>query len=420
MRALLAALLVLSSSARAAESPVPADAAPTYDVLYDIRLVPGEGMARVTIVLGPVAGKLDWLRVRSEADRHFGFSGDGKIEIAPEGVRWTPPPAGGSLSYGVRIDRLRNERAYEARIAKSWAIFRGDDLVPPVRSSTQHGARARARLRVRLPEGWSVATPYPKNPDGTFGVDFPDRRFDRPVGWFVAGRIGVARETLAGTKISIAGPRGHGLRRLDQLLLLRLALPQLKAALGVLPERILIVGAGDPMWRGGLSGPASLFLHGDRPLIGSDTTSPLIHELVHVAMRARSGPDGDWISEGLAEYYAIDILARARAIGRKRFERAMTRLEERGRKAPRLLMRQVQGDATARAVGVMRALDAELRAATSGTRGIDDVARRLVAEPKTLTTARFVRLASEIAGRDLAPFLRRQIGEDWAPEAASP
>ena len=43
--------------------------------------------------------------------------------------------------------------------------------------------------------------------------------------------------------------------------------------------RLLIVSAGDPMWRGGLSGPSSMFLHSDRPLISENRTSTLLHEL---------------------------------------------------------------------------------------------------------------------------------------------
>lgn len=404
------------AATRPVAPPAPIVSAPQYDLLYDVRLVPGEGMARVTLTFSNLRGLVRRLRFRPERERQFGFRGDGRLEATPDAVEWEPPTAGGSLEYAVRLDRLRNERSYEARCAKSWAIFRGDDLVPPAHVVTTDAARARARLRMRLPEGWSVATPYPKGSDGTFSVEHAQRRFDRPVGWFVAGHLGVVREKIAGSAVAIAGPRGHGLRRLDQLVLLRLVLPSLRDAFGGLPERLLLVGAGDPMWRGGLSGPASLFLHADRPLLSSDTTSPLLHELVHVVLRARSGPDGDWITEGLAEWYAIDLLARSHAIGRRRHERALQTIEARGRAAPRLLVRRASAEVTARAVGVMRALDRELRDASNGTRGLDDLVRAMIAQRGEIGTARFVRMASAVGTRDLTPFFRRQIGEDWAPE----
>jgi hypothetical protein len=65
------------------------------------------------------------------------------------------------------------------------------------------------------------------------------------------------------------------------------------------------------MWRGGLPGPASLYLHADRPLISGNSTSTLLHELVHVAQSYRAAKDEDWIVEGIAEY---DTLERLREI----------------------------------------------------------------------------------------------------------
>jgi len=402
-------LALLASSAGAEET----GEAGRFDALFDVRLVAVEGTARVSITLGPVEGRLNWIRLRIDPQRQFGFQGDGTIEAKDDTVTWTPPRKGGHLEYTVRIDHLRDERSYDARCAKSWAIFRGDDLVPQARVDFEPGARSRSRLRLRLPEGWSVATPYAKNRDGTFAVESPGRAFAKPVGWFVAGHLGVLREKVAGSSLAIAGPRGQHLRRLDLLAFLRFTLPDLLSVTGKLPERILIVGAGDPMWRGGLSGPGSLFLHADRPLIASDTTSPLLHELMHVAMRANAGPDGDWVVEGIAEYYSIELLARSRAIGRKRFERALEKIVARGKRAPRLLGPHADAAMTARAVGVMRAVDAEIRAATNNARNLDTVVKALVASPAKVTTARFAELASAAAGRDVTPLLRRLVGEEW-------
>ena len=154
-------------------------------------------------------------------------------------------------------------------------------------------------------------------------------------------------------------------------------------------------------------------VHADRPLIASDTTSPLLHELMHVAMRANAGPDGDWVVEGIAEYYSIELLARSRAIGRKRFERALEKIVARGKRAPRLLGPHADAAMTARAVGVMRAVDAEIRAATNNARNLDTVVKALVASPAKVTTARFAELASAAAGRDVTPLLRRLVGEEW-------
>src|SRR5690606_26023869 len=103
----------------------------------------------------------------------------------------------------------------------------------------------------------------------------------------------------------------EGMRRMDVLTLLTFTWPELRAVFPRDPDKLLIVGAGDPMWRGGLSAGNSLYMHADRPLVSENGTSSLLHELVHVVGRIYGKERSDWISEGLAEYYAIELLRRA-------------------------------------------------------------------------------------------------------------
>ena len=56
------------------------------------------------------------------------------------------------------------------------------------------------------------------------------------------------------------------------LAFLRWNLPALVDIFPDFPERVLVVSAGDPMWRGGLSGPGSLYIHAERPLISGNGT----------------------------------------------------------------------------------------------------------------------------------------------------
>ncbi len=308
-----------------------------------------------------------------------------------------------------RIDHLRDARRYDARSARTWAIFRGEDLVPQARVLSQVGARSRTRLRMRLPEGWSMATPYPKLRGGTFRVEHPRRRFDRPTGWMIAGVLGAIREEVSGVRVAIVGPRGAGVHRQDVLALLRWTLPSLREAFTSLPDRILIVLAGDPMWRGGLSGPGSLFLHAHRPLITEDGTSPILHEVVHTALRLQPGSDGDWAIEGLAEYYSLEILGRSGTMSPERLQRAYETLAKRGAEADHLRSKSVSGAGTARAVTVLRALDRRIRDATDQTRGVDDIARLLVREGGTVTTARVQALAEQVSGRNLESFFTSEV-----------
>ncbi len=384
-----------------------------YELYYDVQILPTEGAARVVLRIGSGASYLKWIRFSIDPERHLGFEGDGELQSEARFVRWMPPPGGGELRYSFHIDHLRDDRSYDARCAKSWALFRGDDLVPPARVRARRGAESDAVLRLRAPAGWSVEVPYPKRTSTTFVVDHSDRRFDRPTGWMVAaGELGVLRERVAGVRVAVAAPVGHSARRQDLLALLRWTLPSLRKALGRLPERLLIVSAADPMWRGGLSGPGSLYVHSERPLIAPDGTSPLLHELFHTMTRARSGEGGDWVVEGLAEFYSLEMLVRSRSMSRWRFEKAQKILEQKARRAQRLRVPEADAAVKALAVGVLRKLDAEIRRRSDGAAGLDDVARLLAEASPVITTELFQMLSEYVAGVDLDVFFRRHVPLD--------
>jgi hypothetical protein len=219
--AVAALLLLVAGGALAQEERI-------YQVDYSARILPTERAARVSVRVTDPDGLLREIRWRIDPERHREFEGDGSIEVDGDTVRWIPGAGVQTLRYVFRIDHLRDELSYDARCAESWAVFRGDDLVPPARVRTAAGARSESRLRLRVPEGWSSVTPYEAAGDGSLMIDHPHRRFDRPTGWFVAGRLGVVRETVAGSRVAIAGPVGQRLRRLDILALLRWTLPSLR------------------------------------------------------------------------------------------------------------------------------------------------------------------------------------------------
>ncbi|MGH0035446.1 MAG: hypothetical protein ACQGVK_10530 [Myxococcota bacterium] len=372
----------------------------TYDVLFEARLAPTERAAHVRIELGDGAAHLRELRFRVDPERHLEFSGDGELTNAGEYVTWVPPEGGGELSYVFRIDHFRDMRSYDARCAATWALFRGDDLVPPARVRQEKGSRSRSRLRLRLPQGWSAAVPYAKLSGGDYRVTHPHRAFDRPTGWMVLGDIGVIRETVGETRVAVAGPVRHGLRRLDILALLRWTLPELSRILESSPERLLIVGAGAPMWRGGLSGPSSVYVHADRPLITEDGTSPLLHEILHAAVGARADDEFDWIVEGLAEYYSIALLSRSGTLSPERSAAAIDRVVA-GK--PGAQDGGHRRGAVARGVGFFRTLDLRIRE-RSGDEGksLDDVFRALASRRQALTLDRLDEAVAEATGWSLA------------------
>lgn len=380
---------------------------PQFSVIYDVGLVASEKSAHVSIRLGADSGPVEWIRFRIDPMRYRAFQAEGELIEIEGGFEWRPPPEGGAFRYVFSIDHLRNGEAYDARCAKNWAIFRGEDLVPRMRIRTVPIARSKSRLRLRLPEGWSAAVPYRRLTNGDYAIEDSRTRFDRPAGWFAFGKLGIVRDTIEGSRIAIAGPAGQGVRRMDMLALLKWTLPALETLFDGLPKRFQIVAAGDPMWRGGLSGPKSIYLHVDRPLIGEDSTSPMIHELVHSLMRARAGSDGEWVVEGIAELYSLQILRRSKTITEDRYQSALSAIRDRAKNGGKLLSSRVTGDTRAKAVVAMLEIDEAIQDATGRVKDLDDVVRELAGHDESITTERFRAHAERVAGRDLASVFER-------------
>jgi predicted metalloprotease with PDZ domain len=391
-RLLLPCLLAMGWPALAASTSFALD--------YRIELEPASGEAHVVIATAPADGRLVRVGIPLPRDRYRALRADGDIDRDGDDVTWTPPRAGGTLQYRVRVDHERRGVGYDARMTDDWALLRGDDLVPPLRATVTRGADSRARLRFILPAGWSVETPYARSADGkAFVIVDPERRMDRPEGWMIFGRLGVRRDHIAGMRVAVAAPLGQNVHRADLLAFVTSLGPQLRRAFGELPSRLLLVQAGDPMWRGGLSGPRSLYLHQDRPLLSENGSSTPAHELVHVVTRLRGADGDDWIAEGLAEYYSIELTRRAGLLSDRRAQKALAWMRDHGRGVERLHTDRSSGQVTARAVTLLAALDAEIQGATEGRSDLDDVVRRLIPQREVSREA-LREAAREVLGRE--------------------
>ncbi len=368
-----------------------------YEVHYLVTVDPASHSASVRMTLDQPSDFVREMRFRVDPERHTAFEGDGTLTPDGDYLRWVPPQTGGQISWRAVLESQRRNGAYDGMLGDEWAVFRGDDLVPPASTRSLKGARSRARLEFELPRGWSSITPYRKADSGEYLVAHPNRNFDRPTGWMALGNIGVRWATIADTQVAVAGPVGQGMRRQDILAFLRWTLPTFVSIFPDLEDRLLIVGAGDPMWRGGLSGPASLFLHADRPLISENGTSTLLHELVHVATSMSAARGSDWIVEGLAEYYALEVLVRSGTTSPRRHRESIEDVSEWGESAEDLFVGAAGGEVTARAVVVMRNVDEQIRAGSDGAHSLDDVARALSGESR-VSYEQFKALAEEFAG----------------------
>jgi hypothetical protein len=376
--------------------------ADTYDLTWRLSFDVEKKIARGSVTVGEHEGRL------REIDFNVGsaFSGikaDGELEKVDGRAKWAPPPEGGTFRYKVKIEEERGDGIYRSYFPGDWAIFRGDRVFPSARVRALGTLRSKARLIFDIPESWHASTPYRPTLNGehSFVVDRPQRRFDRPVGWMMVGRLGTRSDDIAGTRLVIAAPRGEQVRRMDMLTLLSYTLPAMDAAFGRLPKKILIALAPDPMWRGGLSGPNSLYLHADRPMISGNGTSPLLHELIHVITEIHGKKsDDDWIAEGLAEYYSIDILHRTGGMTDERVTRLSESLADWSASVSSLRAGRSHGPVTAKAVLLLMDVNAELARLTDGQKDLDDLTRRLI-RMGDVSTADFIRSAEEIAGAPL-------------------
>jgi hypothetical protein len=355
-RSILVALLPIASA-------MAADA--KYDVHYKVAFDPRSGLAHASIETRPQSGRLIALDLAMPAGTYRRVSGDGVVQRQGARVEWQPPREGGTLRYDVELAHKRDNGQFDSRIEKDWAITRGDRLFPPARVRATRGSGSTARLSIELPKGWPDAeTPFSKVSGDSFAVTNPERRFDRPLGWFAVGDLASVREPIGETRLTVTSPRGAKVDHVATIAILRQALPEMMKVFGA-PEKLLIVRSGDPMWRGGLSAPRSLWLHADRPLLSENGTSPLLHELAHVLSDIRGEDEDDWIGEGLAEYYSLEIARRAGLISQKRFDRAVARAGESGRAVASLRAGEARRDRTRKAVALFAALEEELRSRQS-------------------------------------------------------
>ena len=359
-----------------------------FEVDYHVGFLPAEGLATVRIEVRPDSGRVVSLDLRMDAERYLDVQGDGEIVRAGERVAWTVPDDGGELRYRYRIDKRRRDGGFDARITPDWTLVRLDHLVPPLRARLTRDTDARARLFVDLPAGWSnVDTQYLRSRDGaSFVIVDPRQRFDRPTGWLIAGDVGTRREQIHGMEVSVGAPKGDPMRRNEYIAFINIVAPEMLAAFDSLPKKMLIVGAGDPMWRGGLSGPRSLYLHSERPILSENGTSTLIHELVHVVTRVRGEVGDDWIAEGLAEFYSIELMRRSGLLTEARADKAFDWMRNHGKAIKTLHAERSFGPRTARAVTLFRALDEEIRQHTHDAQSLDDVVRALMALKQRITT----------------------------------
>ncbi|HDS0927609.1 hypothetical protein [Pseudomonas sp. CJQ_13] len=369
------------------------------DLDYQVRLLPASGQAevRVTLAEGSVVRSLDF--DLSKAGAYSGFQADGQWQLKRQRGIWQPAAGKTSLSYRVQLDQKLASGAYSSRVTPHWALFLGDQLIPPARLDQQDGTELVARLAFDLPEGWkSIETSWPRIGKGKFRIDNVSRLFDRPTGWMLAGDLGSRRARLGETEVTVAAPVGQGMRRMDNLTLLTFVWPQLQAVFPRNPPKLLLVGARDGMWRGAMAAQGSLYLNSARPMVSENGNSPLLRELVQLFAQIHGRDGSDWLVESLTDYYANELLRRSGGMSDDRYQVWQARLSKQGAKVNRLKGERASPAQVARGVMLLQALDKEIRIHTQAKRSLDDVVRGLMRLP-SVSTEDFVQISENVLGR---------------------
>ena len=391
-RALIVTLLALSA---------PVWAAKKVDLDYQVRLLPQSDQAevRLTLANGEVVRSLDF--DLGDGSHYSDFKADGQWQLTPgkpaRGV-WRPTADKASLTYRVRISHGRKNGSFDTRMTPTWALMRGDDLVPAAKLDQQDGIELVSRLEFELPSGWkSVETAWPRIGKNKFRIDNVSRLFDRPTGWMLAGHLGSRRTRLGETEVTVASPQGQGMRRMDVLTLLTFVWPQVQAVFPRHPAKLLIVGANDPMWRGSLGARESIYLNTRLPLVSESGSSALVRELAQVFGRINDKQRSDWISEGFAEYYAIELVRRAGGMSDERYASLQKKLAKESQKVTTLRGEQVSPAQIGKAVLLLSELDQEIRIKTRNKRSLDDVLRGAM-HLESVDTKAFIQLAESVIG----------------------
>lgn len=400
-----------TGSARDTRSPTSRE---TFSITYTIEV--NEARPALARVRWNVAGvdEIERIRLRFDPNRFDDFTGSGTIERRRGEILWSPGGPYAELSYVAHVDHRRAVgKGYDSYAGDGWILSRTTGFFPRssvlFRPEIEAHPESRARLVLRLPPGWESATVLTPAGSNRYVVETRHQRLDHPRGWLLVGRLRRFDSVIAGTSLTIALAPGVTMQTDPMVQLLQHALPAMATLFDRTLPRLLIVLGPDPMWRGGLSGEESFYMHGDRPLRSPDRTSPYLHELFHVAAPFRPHADAHWVTEGLAEYYSIELPRRTGILSEASYQRALALFAEHGVWGRDFTQTTAPALRNNSAPLLMHVLDQRIRAATGAERGLDAVVTSLAREGGIVSTARFLGTVQRVAGKSFAGFFRRHV-----------
>ncbi|MGE8179776.1 hypothetical protein ACQKPY_26795, partial [Pseudomonas fluorescens] len=113
--------------------------------------------------------------------------------------------------------------------------------------------------------------------------------------------------------------------------------------------------------------------------------------------RIKDSDRSDWINEGFAEYYAIELLRRAGGMSDERYQTLEDKMAKVSHHVSTLRGDQLSAAQLAKAVLLLQELDREIRLKTRNKRSLDDMLRGAM-DLGRVSTKEFVVLAESIIG----------------------
>lgn len=287
--------------------------------------------------------------------------------------------------------------------------------------------RFSTRLRFALPAAWSVEGPWPHDGEDAFALAKGEAL---PRGFFAVGPLEIASETHAGRTYRYArlGEAMDDVTEKEMFAYLKAATPYYSSVYGdVVGPTVFVVSYGDPMFKGGLAGHASLYIHRDVDL------RTLAHEYAHVWQAFSGKPEPGaatiWVNEGDAEYHGTLSLFATGDWSLKQVNDFYAEAYKARTTVKEPLDEGVYGgdDAIAYKKGVvmMAWLDDAIKDNTDGAKSLSDLVKALNAlyaekdgKPRTtqLENAEVLATLNGVVKRDFGEHWDRYVhGPDWPP-----
>lgn len=230
---ILALLVAPGALAVAQAAPDPAK---VYQITYGATLDPKSGLAHATLTLKQPRRLVRSIALVMPSDRYRNIQPASRVEVKGDIVTWRPLKEGSVLKFDFVIDHKRSNGVQDARIEDTWALLKLDNLFPRASARVVKGATSQASLQLAAPKGWAIETPYGRGAGRVLDVSNPHRLFDRPLGWMLAGKLGVRRDNVDERIVSIASPLGTHPRANDVLAFVRWTLPALLEVFPISPS----------------------------------------------------------------------------------------------------------------------------------------------------------------------------------------